>query len=269
VTVLQQRVGPTHALLPLDRLSTVTLGDVDARAALMSRVDRKYLVPVDVGADLLDRLGATHGVLQIAGRRSTTYRSTYFDSADLASTRAHVQGRRRRWKVRQRWYVEDDLCRTEVKTKDGRGRTIKTAAPTSVDRYGTLGPEEQAFVRSVLLGVHPSLGAPDLVPSAEISYARATLADLAAGERVTVDWGLVSSWGAGQVVLDDAHLLIETKGSLVPGRADRLLARLGAHPQSFSKYAATTSLLHPGIADNDVRRHAGRALHLRLHEGTP
>ena len=44
------------------------------------------------------------------------------------------------------------------------------------------------------------------------------------------------------------------------GAADRLLSQLGAHPVSFSKYAASASLMDPRLPDNDVRRMVGREL---------
>ena len=62
--------------------------------------------------------------------------------------------------------------------------------------------------------------------------------------------------------VDPDRLIVETKGAQVPGVADRLLARLGARPVSFSKYAATASLLDPRIPDNDVRHLVGRDLHV-------
>ena len=78
------------------------------------------------------------------------YRSTYFDTADLAACRAHIQQRRRRWKARSRLYVEDGLCRIEVKAKDGRGVTTKTVADADVAGYGLLGADEAAFVAAAL-----------------------------------------------------------------------------------------------------------------------
>lgn len=257
-----------RAPFDLDPFSTVSLTDVVDAAALLHRVDRKYLVPAAMANSLLEVLASTHSVLEIAGRCSTTYRSTYFDTAGLAATRAHVQRRRLRWKVRQRWYVEDDLCRVEVKTKNGRGETVKEVGPSSVENYGRLRADELAFVESALAGVHSGLAVADLLPSAEVTYSRATLADLATGTRVTLDWGLVASLGAGEAWLDREFVLIETKGTAIPALADRALIRLGARPQLFSKYAATTSLLHPDIPDNDVRRHSGTSIHVRSTEGS-
>lgn len=103
--------------LRLAQLAPVDLATVMAVAPLARRVDRKYLVPAPDAARLVAALAGTHRVLRIGGRRSTTYRSTYLDTDDLLLCRAHLQGRRLRWKARSRLYVEDGLCRFEVKVR--------------------------------------------------------------------------------------------------------------------------------------------------------
>lgn len=256
-------------LLALPQLEPVSLKDVVENAALMHRIDRKYLVPLDVARNLVDVLTDSHAVLQIDGRRSTTYRSTYFDTPTYTSSRAHVQGRRRRWKVRSRLYVEDQLCRIEVKTKNGRGATIKTVASSTPGRYAQLGGSERQFVRTALATAHPDVDVSGLVPTAEVAYARASLADIDAGTRVTLDWNLLATLRGGDAWIDEHYLLIETKGGPVPARADRVLTGLGARPRSFSKYVAATSLICPDIADNDLRHLRGTSLHCRIHPTTP
>lgn len=256
--------GLTDALA-LSELESASLAEVVDRAALLHRVDRKYLVSVDTARCLVRELADSHAVLQIDDRRSTTYRSTYFDTPTYASSRAHVQRRRLRWKVRSRLYVEDQLCRIEVKTKNGRGVTIKTVGPSSADRYAQLAGTEHEFVQNVLAARHPDVNVDALVPSAEVTYVRASLADLDAGTRVTLDWKLLATVAGGDAWVDEDYVLVETKGGPVPARADRILARLGARPRAFSKYVAATSLIRPDIADNDLRHLRGTSLHFQLH----
>src|SRR5689334_15515110 len=113
------------ARLGLDLPRPVGLETLVEHAALMQRTDRKYIVPVDAVRELVAEISDTHRALEIKGRRYTSYRTLYFDTPDLVSAKSHVQRRRRRWKVRSRLYVEDQLCRVEVKTKDNRGETVK------------------------------------------------------------------------------------------------------------------------------------------------
>ncbi|MEW2400036.1 VTC domain-containing protein [Streptomyces sp. NPDC046862] len=240
--------------LGLAGLRAASLAEVDAAASLQHRVDRKYLVTAEVAARLVASLAQTHHVLEIRRRRTTEYRSTYFDTARLSAWRAHAQGRRRRWKVRTRLYAEDRLCRVEVKTKDGRGATVKHALSVDADLYGRLDGHAAAYVDGVLRDNGIAVSATELIPAGEITYVRAALADLDAGTRVTLD-GLLATHREGRTAaLDPCYVLIETKGGPRPSGADRHLLRLGARPVSLSKYVVGLSLLVPGLPDNDVRR---------------
>jgi hypothetical protein len=247
--------GPSLAAgLGLAQLRGATLAEVDAAAALQHRVDRKYLVPLDRARRLVARLADSHHVLDLGGRRTTSYLSTYFDTEQLGAWRAHVQKRRRRWKVRTRLYAEDGLCRVEVKTKDGRGATVKHALRVPAAEYGELTAHAAQFVDEALDRAGIPVTAGDLSASAEVRYVRAALADLGHGSRVTLDGTLSCHRDDRTAALDPGHVLIETKGGTRPAPADRLLLGMGVRPVSLSKYVVGRSLLTPGLPDNDVRR---------------
>lgn len=254
-------LAPVPLALALHGRGQVGLDEVVEQAARMTRVDRKYLVDRSVAETFLDTLPTTFRVLAIDGRDSTTYSSVYFDTARLDACRDHVQRRRRRWKVRSRLYVEDQLCRFEVKTRDGRGMTEKTVSLSEPARHGRLGPHEAAFVTRVFDDRGLDIDVAALVPSMRVDYQRLTLADTAAHLRVTLDLGVECSLGGGRVWVDEDWVLVETKGGLRPSSADALLGSLGARPRSFSKYVSAASLLRDDIPDNDVRRLRGRQLH--------
>ncbi len=247
------------ALPGLASRSRITLAEVIAAAAATTRVDRKYLLSAEAAGEFLDRAPASLRLLSIDGRVATTYRSTYFDTQDLRTCRAHVQGRRRRWKARSRLYVEDGLSRLELKVRDGDGLTRKYFHPVAADDHGRMTHEAEAFFRDGLL-VHGHDLAEPLAPAVEVGYRRVTLADPQTGTRVTIDAGVRATRGDHAVEVDPARVIVETKGGRAAGAADRLLGRLGARPVSFSKYAASASLMDPRIPDNDVRRLVGREL---------
>lgn len=239
----------------------LALPEVIASAPALMRVDRKYIVPVPVAQRMLDELHPSWGLLIVGGRTTTHYRSTYFDSPDLATARMHVQRRRRRWKARSRLYVEDELCRTEVKAKDGRGHTVKAVVDSPADAYGRLTGHARAFLDRTLTEHSIRVDIRDFHPSIEVGYERMTLARLLdTPARLTIDWGVSCRLGSETVWVDHNHVLVETKGDLQQSDADRLLARLGVRPRGFSKYAAAASLLRADICDNDVRRLCGTVL---------
>jgi hypothetical protein len=253
-----------HDLTGLASLELISLDEVLASAPATTRVDRKYIVSVERGEEFLARVPGSLRLLSIDERLTTSYRSTYFDTADLLTCRAHVQGRRRRWKARSRLYVEDGLCRLELKVRDGSGLTRKSFHHTSADSYGQLNGVAATFFHGQLLA-HGITDAVALEPAVEISYNRATLADPRSGTRVTIDLGVRATRGDQAVEVDPGHLIVETKGGHAPGAADHVLKHLRARPVSFSKYAASASLMDTGIADNDVRHLLGHQLHLTTH----
>ena len=105
-------------------MPTVSLARANEVAALQTRRDRKYLVPPELLHAVVAGLPDV-GALEINGRLVHRYRSLYFDTEQLDLYRLAATGRRRRYKVRRREYVDDQLCMLEVKTKDSRGRTVK------------------------------------------------------------------------------------------------------------------------------------------------
>lgn len=219
-------------------------------AALTERTDRKYIVTVSAAREMVRRMGDTHAVLSIDGRRYTTYRTMYLDTDDFTSARAHIQRRRRRWKVRTRLYVEDQLNRVEVKTKANRGNTTKVMRVSHPDFYGTLSDEDRAFVTEQLGDLlDAEVGA--LKPAAEVRYTRATLSDLTAGTRVTLDWGMTMHLEPGHVWLDDQFVTVETKGPGPLSRVDRTLHELGIRPRRFSKYVSAASSVYADLPGND------------------
>ncbi|RPE42132.1 VTC domain-containing protein [Streptomyces sp. Ag109_O5-1] len=255
------------ARLGLAELRGATLAEVDAAAALQHRVDRKYLVPLDRARHLVTRLADSHHVLDLGtGRRTTSYLSTYFDTPELSAWRAHVQQRRRRWKVRTRLYAEDGLCRVEVKTKDGRGATVKHALQVPAAEYGELSGPAAEFVESVLEQAAVPVTAKELSAAVEVRYVRAALADLGHGSRVTLDGTLGCRLDDRTATLDPGHVLIETKGVARPAPADRLLLGMGVRPVSLSKYVIGQALLTPGLPDHDVRRLARAHFTTEAHQ---
>jgi len=111
-----------HALAPIG------LAELDAHASLQDRVDVKYIVTFVQLEALFERLSPTHRALEIDGRRSFAYRTTYYDTDDLLTFREHVQQRRRRFKCRKRRYVA-------VRGRSSRSSSrVREAAPSSTRR---------------------------------------------------------------------------------------------------------------------------------------
>lgn len=237
----------------LDGLPPVSLEELVATAALLTRVDRKYVLTPDDAAAVLTRLPGAR-VLTVGGRRGFGYDSLYLDTPALAGFHLAARGRRRRFKVRRRTYTDSGEQWVEVKTRGPRGSTVKERTPAD--------GAARDFVGDVLARSGVLLTG-DLVPVLGTRYARTTL--LLGASRVTVDRDLVWRTPCGGLLPLRDRVVVETKSGSAPSAADRLLWRAGHRPARISKYGTGLAALHPELPRN--RWHAVLTRHLK--ETTP
>ena len=247
------------ALAPLD---AIALDDLMARAALQTRVDRKYALPMEVAelvvAELARREDAQ--VLTIDGQRWFDYESLYFDTPELTSYHLAAHGRRRRFKVRRRTYVQSGQSYLEVKTRGQRGLTVKDRTPCEVVDDGPLGDVDARFVDAVLdrAGI-ADVRSDRLEPALRTRYRRATLLLGASDSRLTIDIGLEWALPDGEFVALPHLAIVETKSGGAPGAADRCLWAHGHRPRKVSKYGSGLATLRSELPSNKwhatMRRH--------------
>lgn len=247
--------GAESVRVPLDRFAPVGLNDVLVEAELMTRVDRKYLLPASEAVGILREASDRIRVLAIAGHREFDYESVYFDTADHLSYRLTAQRRRRRFKLRTRCYLTTGGAYLELKTKNGRGRTVKERLDYDARDRARLTERGRAAIAE-LLGRHgqdPAL-VDELVPSLVSRYRRATLL-LPDGSRATIDTRL--HWSTADAERSTAlpeHAIIESKSTGAPSGLDRLLWRSGHRPSGISKFGTGTAALHPHLPRNKWNR---------------
>jgi len=242
---LESRVG---ALTPID------LATLESGAALLTRVDQKYIIRLSTFERLVDSLDDDWRTLEIDGRRLFGYTSTYFDTADLHTYRAHLQRRRRRFKVRVRQYTDSDGCMLEVKHKGLRGTTVKSRTPHPAWSQADLGARGHDFVAESIRG-HAELPQTPLQPVVTTSNRRSTLVSLASRARLTVDTDLSCGWGSTTATLRADHVLLESKSEGSGGSpVDRLLRSLGERPVNVSKYCVGVASLGLDLPSNPWRR---------------
>lgn len=243
-----------------EALEPIGLDELDKTAALRNRVDRKYVVATDRLSALVRELASDCKILDVGGDREFTYRNVYFDSPQLDSYRAHVQRRRRRYKVRTREYVESGIRMIEVKLKGRRGETLKRRRELTAD--AARDTETAASFLSEIL--HAEYGEVDdrlLVPILGVDYRRSALVLPAAEQRLTVDLELTCVSRAGASArLRPGWAIVETKSPRgAMGPADRALRCVGARPISpLSKYLLGVALTREVRGSNDFRRTLSR-----------
>ena len=275
--------------LSTNHLTTTTLAELNSAAGLLTRVDRKYLVPLTCAQNLVDGLAPHARVLAIDERRRFSYTSTYFDTPGLEAFMLAARKRRRRFKVRTRTYLDSGLCFLEVKTCGARSSTVKRRMGYYADDASHLTGPGRAFVAACLAGagVTGSAAAREVAaalrPVLTTTYERTTLHLPRAEARATIDTALTwrclgpaapAGSSAGTVAgvpmspqaLRPANLtaavnegepvsvadiaVVETKNPATPSPADRALWEAGYRPTRISKYATGMALLHPELPAN-------------------
>lgn len=265
---------------PLDpsHLETISLDELNAVAGLLTRVDRKYLVPTTTAQALLDGLDGQARVLSVAGATASRYASVYFDTTGLDSYLLTARRRRRRFKVRTRTYLDSGLCFLEVKTRGPRGATVKERLAYDVNTAEVLTHDGRSFIAEHLAAAQVTTAAArlaeTLVPVVGTTYERTTLHLAAANARLTLDTALTWQDLTGRVLGDVPAgdlAVVETKNPSGPGPADRLLWAEGHRPTTVSKYATGLAMIHPELPANKwhrVMRHDLRAAQRRARQQT-
>jgi hypothetical protein len=227
VPVLQAAPAPD-----VSRFQPVGLAELDARAALQVRRDRKYAVSETTLAALLAGLPEGTRALEIGGRREFDYTSTYFDTPERTSFYLTARPRRRRYKLRTRRHGPGLPLFFEVKTRGGRGLTIKDRLPLDGDDPRPALPQALTLVaeRGCL---PPALNS--LAPCLDIAYRRSTLL-LPDGSRVTIDRDLAWAAPGGPALTLPGLVVVETKTLAQATAADRLLWAGHHRPQRLSKF---------------------------------
>lgn len=247
-------------------MNTVTLEELNTEAEMLTRVDRKYVLPTEALTTVLTRLDSDvpgTRVLSIDGRTAHGYRSVYFDTPTLDSFRMAVHPRRRKFKLRTRTYTDSGDSFLEFKAVGPRGVTVKSrfeldGEDAAFARDDRLSPAAVAWAEELLDQVNPSHGpqihATDLDPVMWGTYDRTTFLLPGGIGRATVDTSL--TWqGIGTAVLDRPGMaIIETKSGNQPSAMDRLLWHTGHRPARISKFGTGMAALHPELPHNRWNR---------------
>lgn len=241
---MQPQVHPDHWLTR--EFAPISLQALNAKAAMLERLDNKYVVRAPVLEAAAAEFVPQFDVLEIEGKRSFTYETCYFDDPGRRSYFDHHQGRRQRMKVRVRRYVDAGLVFLEVKLKDKRGVTVKKRLRVDDTLFDRLDDTGLAFVQACWQQMYGSAWTAPLEPVLQMSYRRVTLVAHEGGERMTIDTGIhfQGQWAAREARrTDDEVFILETKSANGRGLADRVLRAHHQHPTNgCSKYCVGMSL---------------------------
>lgn len=230
----------------LSLLEPIDLDGLNARAALMVRKDKKYLLNEQQAVALVASLEHSFEVLEINGKRQFDYHSDYFDTPQLHCFRDHNQNRRRRLKVRFRQYADTNLHFLELKLKGRGGQTTKLRKPISGDDFvrGRLSPDALAFLQEQVPQASAESARLAYSKVLRVSYRRSTLVSKAGAVRITMDQGLRFQSEDRIERISENLCVVEVKSDTGWSDADRTLLRMGVRAADLcSKYCVGLALV--------------------------
>lgn len=247
--------------LTLNNFNALGLDALNGKAAMLERLDNKYIIAADDLRPALEAFSGLFDVLEIDGKRAFTYATRYFDDSARRAYYDHHQGRRKRCKIRIRNYVDAGFSYLEVKLKDKRSATIKKRLRVD-PALRELDSTCTDFIQTCYADLYGEDFTTKLRPVIGMEYERITLVAKEGGERMTIDTGMAFSElaaaggaAAGSGVDRDVSpdmFIVETKSARGNGIADKILRNLHLHPTGrCSKYCIGMAAL--GLVDQRNR----------------
>ncbi|MFI0794137.1 polyphosphate polymerase domain-containing protein [Micromonospora rubida] len=261
-------IDAATAFPALATLHPIDLEELLCRATLQTRVDRKYVLPLASAGVLLAGMARTARILEIDKQRCFGYESLYYDTPELTTYLLATQGRRRRFKVRRRVYLDSGVSYLEVKTCGIRGNTVKQRRPYDATASDELTDEDRSFVAEVLRKAGIKDARYDaFCPTLRTSYRRSTLYLPDSNSRITVDTDVTWALRDGTRLNLEGVSIIETKAAGSASVADRQLWALGHRPCRISKYCTGLAAFRDDLPANKWRAIMRRHPALRPPDG--
>ena len=203
----------------------ISLEETNRSAQMLKRIDNKYMLSKPALLNVLAELTGCYRVLTIDGCQRFAYRSCYFDD-DKHCFREHHQGKRQRFKVRTRHYVDSGDIFFEIKLKGKRGQTDKSRERCDEFITPTITMEQLETVRALYESCYHKPFHYHLQPSLIVTYNRITLVAVSGGERITIDANIGFETPAGkQGGFGADSVIVETKSANGRGIADQALKK--------------------------------------------
>ena len=171
------------------QFDSISLEDTNKSAKMLKRFDNKYVVDRKEFETFLSFVQEDFAILEIKNTRQFSYSSCYYDD-NYRCYKDHLQGRRLRFKVRTREYVDSGLMFFELKLKGLRGQTDKHRIKTESFSSEVIGSDELALITNNYKKNYQKEYIYDLKPALIVDYKRCTLVARRGGERVTIDFSL-------------------------------------------------------------------------------
>lgn len=230
----------------LDGFRPISLDEMDS-VKLMDRTDTKFLVSSRNFGGLLQDLKKHYQVLEVNGVRASGYSTVYLDTPDLKFYTKHHNGKRNRYKVRFRKYLESNLTFLEIKFKNNKKRTVKNRVIVE-DIEPTLSEDSIHFIKEIS-GINF-----DLENVLHNNFKRITLVNNELKERLTMDLDLSFSAFGKNAHMGDV-VICELKQERAKRNSPFFQAVQGYlhRPLRISKYCMGIAMMHDSVKKNNFK----------------
>lgn len=246
-TVLKVLDGKAKPIVEsFKKFEAISLEETNRSASMLKRFDNKYVVNRSQFEEFLSLALDDFFILEIEGSRQFSYSSCYYDDEVYQCYLDHLQGKRHRFKVRTREYVDSGLMFFEVKLKGLRGQTDKHRIATDSFSPTSIQESELNLLTQVYEQSYGHQYDYNLKPTLIVDYIRCTLVAKSGGERVTIDFSLAFTpfkKEKEKIQISENFIIIETKSADGKGLADNTIKNLGVRKASkCSKYCLGVNL---------------------------
>jgi hypothetical protein len=232
----------------IKEFETISLEEVNLKAALLERVDTKYVLSFSTLKSVLEDCKESYKILKINDCLINRYETIYFDTDDLHYYHQHQAGRLNRVKVRLRKYIESEACYLEVKKKTNKGISIKLRTSVNTDEAYQLNFLDKPIFASIR-----HLIKDNLVVSLQNAYSRITLVDKYSPERITIDLS-PSFWIANKSISLPDYVIIENKHEKnVSSSFRKLMKKHKVKKGGISKYCLGIISLYQDVKKNNFK----------------
>ena len=244
----------------LQQFNSIHLADME-RVGLMNRTDTKFMLSRNRLSALLESAALYYDVLEVEGERNSRYQTLYFDTPDFVNYLEHQNGKRHRFKIREREYMESHLSFLEIKEKSNKGRTAKSRIKLN-EILPELSESSKMFIAS------KAGDSEVLEPKLWNSFRRITLVNKSANERVTIDTDISFYFGELHASLNEL-VIVEVKQGGVNRHSPLISFMKGnlLRPDGISKYCLGVALLYPHLKSNTFKEKLLRIRKIVSHDG--
>jgi len=215
---------------------------------LLDRIDTKYILHEDQLQECLAAIEAQYSILVIDGKSLHPYETLYFDTPDYRLYQMHHNGKRNRFKLRCRKYVNSGISYFEVKSKTNTDRTVKSRM-----RVGNI-PETLTKQLNQYISDHTPGAFTEYVPSLRVFFDRITLVNKQANERLTIDLNLRYTCNGSEKKIQNVAI-VEVKQENHSISPFRELMKMQRHSKNYvSKYCLGVTCLNKGLKMNRFKQ---------------